>query len=415
MRSVFGRTWLALLVAVGVSLLALHLWGTALRDPQDPVRRLLSDGPPLVATAFEGEPDDAARLRRVEEGLFVHARFGDPLVPPPARQRLRDGFPVPMGPGGPPGVWIPTPDGRVLGLTAPPPGPPPLVLLLAAVTLGSGLAAAWQLRPVDRALERLSAAAERMGRGDLDVRTGLTGEGPAERLGRRFDEMAARLSALIAGRTELLQAVSHELRTPLQRLRMATELLTDERADAAERRALADRVERDLDELDALVAELLAWGRSDAGPLRPERVAVDEVLAEAAQRARGAGATDVAVAASGLWIRADATVARRAVGNLAENAARHGRGRVRLAARAAGAQVEVLVDDDGPGVPAADRDRVFEPFVRLDPARGGGGTGLGLAIVARAAAAHGGRVAVEEGGALGGARFCLALPAADAP
>jgi signal transduction histidine kinase len=415
MRSVFVRTWVALAAAVLAVGVATGAWSVAIRDPQDPVRRLLAEGPPTVEDAFATGSSEPEALGRVERALGVEARLDvDPPVPPPARRRLAEGYPVPLPPGGPPGVWVPVGDGRLVRLVAPPPRPPPLPLLVAALVGGMGLAAAWQLRPLDRALARLSAAAERMGTGDLDVRVGLAGDGPAELLGRRFDEMAERIGALLRGRTELLLAVSHELRTPLQRLRLATELLGDDRGTAAERRALAERVERDLDELDALVDELLVYGRLQTTAPAREPVDLDAALAAAADRARDAGATDVRVEGGPPRCLGDGVELRRALGNLAENAARYGRGRVVLTARADGRDLALLVDDDGPGVPPADRERVLEPFVRLDAARTThrGGVGLGLAIAARVAAAHGGALVVEEAPGLGGARFRLALPGA---
>jgi len=226
-------------------------------------------------------------------------------------------------------------------------------------------------------------------------------------------EAQPEVAQLLAEREELLLAVSHELRTPLMRLRFATEILMDE-DDPDERQAQAERVQRDIDELDELVEDLLAWGRLDAEAVRSNE-AVDvrqelERLAERAARSRegveaSVGQVDVAKLA------ADRRLLRRAVGNLVSNAVRYGQGKVELSAVRQGATLALRVDDDGPGIPATERDKVMEPFVRLEASRSVefGGTGLGLALVARIAQAHGGSLNLDTA-ALGGLRAEVRLP-----
>lgn len=227
---------------------------------------------------------------------------------------------------------------------------------------------------------------------------------------------AAPAGELLADREELLLAVSHELRTPLMRLRFATEVLMDE-DDAAARQEQAERVQRDIDELDELVEDLLAWGRLDAEAVRSdERVDVRKELARLAERASRSRDGVVAEVAEVQVTRlaADRRLLRRAVGNLVSNAVRYGEGRVELSALAGGGQLRLRVDDDGPGIPPDQRARVMEPFVRMEASRSVefGGTGLGLALVHRIATAHGG--SLELGTAeLGGLRAEVVLPLAE--
>jgi signal transduction histidine kinase len=214
-------------------------------------------------------------------------------------------------------------------------------------------------------------------------------------------------------RKRLLAAVSHELRSPLQRLRFATELLAG--GDPAERAALAEKVQRDLDALDALVAELLTWIKLDAGPaIRRAPVALARLAREAADDAARLGAV-IELDAPELTIAADPRLLRRAVDNLLTNAVKYGRGRVLLSLRREPRAVAIRVDDDGPGIAPESRARVLEPFVRLEASRTReqGGVGLGLALVDGIARAHGGTVRIGES-RLGGARVSIVLPLTDA-
>jgi signal transduction histidine kinase len=224
--------------------------------------------------------------------------------------------------------------------------------------------------------------------------------------------MAERIATFIHGRQELLHGVSHEFRAPLARLRFAAEMGGD---------GMLEEMKRDIGELDALVEELLESLRleSDPAQLQLERVDPAPVFARVeAQLAPWRGDVQVdGPATNGLepcWC--DERLLERALRNLVANALRHARRTVRLACVSGLDGVDFVVEDDGPGVPPADRERVFDPFVRLDTARtrlqGLEGAGLGLAIVRRIAQDHRGSVRVEESRTLGGARFVLHVPSA---
>ena len=169
-------------------------------------------------------------------------------------------------------------------------------------------------------------------------------------------------------------------------------------------------------QMQELVDDLLLLAKADEHRLIPRRVPVDLddlVLAEAHRLLRtGTGSVDIG-SVSAAQVQGDPATLARAVRNLADNAARHARGRVAFRLSERDGVAELHVDDDGPGIPEADRDRVFERFVRLDGSRvrTDGGAGLGLAIVAEIVSAHGGSVQVGDA-PLGGARLTVLLPRA---
>jgi signal transduction histidine kinase len=290
-------------------------------------------------------------------------------------------------------------------------------------------------RRLSRPLERLTAAARQLGGGDLAARVPpLAGRGrwwrrrhaPVDELvelTRAFNEMAERVERLVRGQKELLANVSHELRSPLTRLRMALALLP--REGAAEAR-LVD-AERDLTELDRLIDDVLATARLEATglPTRLGEVDVRALLAALAERARHdpamAGRAVTVGEGEPLTLVADEALLRRALWNLVENAAKYGAPPITLAAARQGDRVALSVTDEGPGIAPEARQRVLEPFHRLDAARtpGGaapGGVGLGLTFARRVAEVHGGSIVVEaaSGGVAGhGCRVTLSLPAGD--
>jgi len=228
-----------------------------------------------------------------------------------------------------------------------------------------------------------------------------------------------RVARAEAAQRRFVSDASHELRSPVATVRQHAEvaLAHPGRADAG---ALAGTVLDEAVRMQRLVDDLLLLARADESALlRAGRRAVDldDLVLEEVRRLRAAR-PDLRVDAAAVGaarVTGDADALRRLVRNLGENAARHARARVAFALSDPGdGWARLVVEDDGPGIPAADRDRVFERFVRLDEARsrGAGGAGLGLAIVAEVAAAHRGRAEAGEAAELGGARFAVTLPSA---
>ena len=235
------------------------------------------------------------------------------------------------------------------------------------------------------------------------------------RLAATMNEMLGRLERGQSRQRQLVADTSHELRSPIASIRQHAEvaLAHPERTTPSE---LAETVLAESLRLARLVDDLLLLARADEHTLALERrsLDLDDLVLDAARALRGYAHLEVdSTGVSGGRVRGDPDGLRRVVANLAENAARHARGRVAFSVGEDGDEVRLRVEDDGPGIAPADRDRVFERFVRLDAARArdAGGSGLGLAIVAELVGAHGGK-AVIGNSALGGTMVEIRLPRA---
>lgn len=274
-----------------------------------------------------------------------------------------------------------------------------------------------------RDLRKLQEAARAFGAGTLSTRVKLSGKSNIDELSQQFNDMAERIEASIKQQREMMHGISHELKTPLARLEFGLALLAE--PDETERmRERRDALRRDVRELDELVTELLTIGRLEQGAsqLAPMEVVVDALIDSVAGNVAN-DLVDLGIALDVSTLGAPAThvcdpkLVARALLNLIRNGARYAQRKVLLAAAGDRSGALVLsVDDDGPGIPAAERARVFEPFQRLDSSRDRqtGGFGLGLAIVRRVALVHGGDVRLEDS-PLGGARFVITLPARTLP
>jgi heavy metal sensor kinase len=288
----------------------------------------------------------------------------------------------------------------------------PLALLLA--TYAGYQVAGAALRPV----ERMRARAEQVTERDSSERLPVPATGDEiEALGRTLNELLARLDAALTRERRLLADASHELRTPLSVLRTEVQLALRGERDAAELRAALESAGQEAERLSRLADDLLVLARADQGrlPLRPEALAVEQVLAAAAARAAPvaqAAGRELSVEGAAGVVSADPDRLAQALDNLVANALVHGGGEVSLSARtAAGGLVELHVTDQGEGLPPELLDRAFDRFSRGDPARSGEGTGLGLAIVAAIAHAHGGAAGARNLPG-GGADAWVALPPA---
>ncbi len=281
-----------------------------------------------------------------------------------------------------------------------------MLLLMIAIVIAAG--AYPVVRRITRRLEQLQGSVQAWGRGDLGARVDVHGADEVAQLAASFNDSAARIEALVGAQKSLLANASHELRSPLARIRMAVELLQDS-ASPAIRQELA----RNISELDQLIDEVLLASRLDAVP--QDRAAIEKVeftgiVAEECARV-GAALDGVAGAVQG-----DATLLRRMVRNLLENARRHGgEAEVSVVLASAGGGTMLEICDRGPGVPAAERERIFEPFYRLPGAsEKAGSVGLGLALVRQIARRHGGEVECLPNGEHG-ACFRVTLPSGGQP
>jgi signal transduction histidine kinase len=274
----------------------------------------------------------------------------------------------------------------------------PLALLIASL-VGSALAA-FALRPVERMRRRAAAITAGSPRERLPVPPANDEIG---RLGRTLNEMLERLESAFARERAFVSDASHELRTPLAILRTELEIALrgKRRRDDLEAavRSAADETIR----LSELAESLLVIARADQGrlPIRTADLYADDLLETLARRfgprARAEGRTVRAEPAPGVELHGDGARIEQALGNMVENALRHGRGQVTLSAAAVNGQVELHVRDAGPGFPPEFLPDAFERFSRADEGRTGGGTGLGLAITAAIAGAHGGTARAANG------------------
>ncbi len=277
-------------------------------------------------------------------------------------------------------------------------------------------------RRVTRRVLKLGAATKRVAAGDLDARVDVGGRDEIGDLGRAFNEMVGELKVSreriaylqkISAWQEIARRLAHEIKNPLTPIQLAVQQLKNRYqprdGDDAYARTLADASEivgEEIAGLRRLVEEFSAFAKLpraeptpvDAGAL------VDDFL-------RGYshfdGKASFAPPGAPVPIRADKLLVRRALHNLVENALQAGARAVSLAVEARGAAAAIVVADDGPGIPAAERERIFDPYVTTKEH----GTGLGLAIVKKIVLEHGGEIAVDERPG-GGARFTITLPLA---
>lgn len=283
---------------------------------------------------------------------------------------------------------------------------PPLLifnwtLLFAAALVVSVIAAQLVVRP----LKRLANAADTLSR-DLNARP-LNETGPAEvcDAARAFNRMHDRLATYLNSRARMLMAMSHDLKTPLTRMRLRSELLQENE--------VSDRMKADLAEMESLVMSTLDYLRGSGNG--ESAVAVEiAALVSAICEDHPVWCRQVTVEATGtgpLVAKAQPLLLRRAFSNLIDNAVRYGeRADIRLARTGAG-EIEIVIRDHGPGIPADAIGRVFEPFFRVEDSRNRatGGTGLGLAIAREIIEAHDGRVELVN--VVGGLEARVVLPA----
>jgi signal transduction histidine kinase len=258
-----------------------------------------------------------------------------------------------------------------------------LVLLFVAVAAG-----AWPaVRHLTRRLQALKNGVEQFGAGQLHHRVEVSGRDEVAAVAASFNLAAERIEALVRSHQSLLANASHELRSPLARMKMAVQMLDGASPERAQR--LKQEIETNVAELDALVEEVLLASRLDAVQRVDKRDPVDLLALAAEEGAR----VEAAVDGASTQVVGDERLLRRALRNLLENARRYGGGEVTVVVSSGGNQALVQVCDRGPGVPEAQRERIFEPFYRLPGhAEQAGGVGLGLSLVKQIAERHGGSV-----------------------
>lgn len=464
MKSLYLRVWLT--VVVVLALFALGSGWVAQRHVNQERERMVEQGggagdriramgeliSQALPEAHEDHSQQATALRAWSERLRIPLALDDPKGQRIAAsaafdRRLAEGL-------GPQALPVPLDDGRILWVMRPPrpggerrggPEAPDggmtrawldpvrsgggLVVVLAVLFLAVAVGAYPVVRRLTRRLEALQRGVERFGAGSLGHRVDDAGKDEVAQLAAAFNRAADRIESLVQSHSRLVANASHELRSPLARLKVALGLLQESSAptspasssaqDDPIRLRLRQEIENNLRELDALIEELLLSSRlqAQAGHVQPHPQADSgvhfDLLATVAEEVARSGAE--LIAADGVTpVLGEERLLRRAVRNLLDNAARYGQGAVQAELKHVQIDgkpwAEVLVMDRGPGVPAHEAQRIFEPFYRLPGhAESEGGVGLGLALVRQIAQHHGGQAEVQtrEGG---GSCFLIRVP-----
>lgn len=340
-------------------------------------------GPPGFPNPIFG-PDLGEFLRRdlgVERVIVEMSTQGKPgriIIPIAGNRAVRATFPASPAPFGNFGPFRGPDAGRIVSI---------LLLGVLATVLVSLWAAFWLTRP----LRELAEATERF---EPDrPHEPITESGPAEvrKAARALNLLRDRVSHLIAQHARTLAAVGHDLRTPITRLRLKVEFVEDP--------SLKRALEGDLDRMSAMVEGALNYLRAGHSGAERQRVDLAALVQTVADSVAETGGDVVCELTSGRTpIVADVSSLERAFSNLIENALRYG-SRCEVGMTLAPGEARVTVDDDGPGIAEAQRERMMEPFVRGDEARPAGaseGFGLGLSIASAVIADHGGRIAFED-------------------
>lgn len=271
-----------------------------------------------------------------------------------------------------------------------------LLALVAITGISVALLAGWAVRRLTRPLTTLANAATGLAR-DLD-RPPLAESGPTEvkRAAQAFNMMQRELKASLETRSQALAGVSHDLRLPITRAKLRLERV----AEAEVKRS----IEADLDEMERMIANTLEFLRAGSSGEASIRINLNALIESVAEDMEALGAVVRIKGRAEAPLSARPQSLRRCLANLMDNARRHGKGTVEVKVVDAPRHVEIRIEDCGPGIPETERERVFEPYVRLEPSRAkhSGGTGLGLAIARAIARAHGGDVTLEnrQGGGL---------------
>lgn len=294
-----------------------------------------------------------------------------------------------------------------------------LVLTLAFYVALVLLTLTWLL-PLLRRLATLATAARALGDGDLAQRVKARSAGEIRDVEVAFNEMAARIENLVEDNRLLSRAVSHDLKTPLARLRFGIDTLAEHSDISPAQRRHLTRIESDIDAMERLVEVLLDYARFDArlSRLPRTRFELSEAVGSSVERCLPADrlTVDWRPAEKAALIKGHAAQFAMLTDNLLENACQHAFSEIRVSIEVEQGVARLHVEDDGPGIALADRERLVQPFQRgavaVTPPGGRarqGGHGLGLAIVARLAAWHRGELSIDTSAALGGARLVVAF------
>ncbi|MET3665986.1 ATP-binding protein [Caulobacter sp. 1776] len=277
------------------------------------------------------------------------------------------------------------------------------ILLILLLSVAAVTPLAWLFaRRLAQPITAFADAAERLGKDPRTPPLSISGSGEVVAAATAFNMMQERLRRYVEDRTAMVGAIAHDLRTPLTRLKFRIEAAPDD---------IRPKLAADIDQMEAMIAATLGFVRDTQRPAERTKLELSSLLESVMDEAAETGGEATVERSEKVVIEGDPVALKRLVSNLVDNALKYGaaaRGRV----YAEEGMAIIEVDDDGPGVPPGELERVFEPFYRGEPSRNRetGGIGLGLAVVRSLARAHGGDVALHNR-AEGGLRACVRLPA----
>ena len=385
----------------------------------------------LITDLWQRRTDPASIRRHAQRGPFPGpevtvydlagnlivstARTAHPMLSESQLQRLERGDALELG--GDAAVRAIRENGRLVAIgivNLRPPGPSglphrlalPLTVLALVFLMGTVVFA----RHVAKPLQQLASNAKQFGRGELGARSRLRRKDEIGDLGRAFDDMAERVTSLMAVQQELLVNVSHELLTPLARIRVAVDLITD--GEAAQAKDMVSEIAHDLVELERLLDDVMTVAKLDLArldeaskimPLQLKRVPVGDLVQKAVSKFRAQWQSHEVVVdtpADLPVLSVDGVLLRRVLENLLENARKYSDAGTPIHIRAlvADGSVSIAVTDSGIGIDEDDVRKVFAPFFRSDKSRSRstGGVGLGLALARRVVEAHGGTIDIAS-------------------
>ncbi len=291
------------------------------------------------------------------------------------------------------------------------------LVLVGAVCVGGTLFLL--LENLERRLRKLESVTSRISRGELDARVDDNRFDSVGRLAMVFNQMADHIQRLVAVQREMIHAVSHELRTPVARIRFGVQMIEDSVEDPLQIKQLQG-IDHDIQELNELIDEILTYARLEqGGPILDFQETnlidiVDQVVEEQQSVKPEMRITSVFSPDAERWKMSEVEprYIHRSIQNLVGNATRYAKSIVTVKATFGADTCRIDVEDDGPGIPESDWEKVFTAFARLDDSRtrSSGGYGLGLSIVRRILYWHGGQAFVARSEELGGAKFSLVWP-----
>ena len=295
----------------------------------------------------------------------------------------------------------------------------PALIVITTAFSGLGLILYLQLKKLNSNFRKVEHAAYKISRGDLNTRIDQKDQGSLGRMGEAFNTMAEHIQRLLTIQREMIRAVSHELRTPVARIRFGVQMIEDFSDDPSMTNQL-QAIDNDIQELDDLIDEILTYARlEEGGPIIEfQNLNLKDIIEQVSTEQQSLADENLNISytfscdTENQHSEFEERYIHRAIQNLVGNARRYAESEVKITCHLSKDTCRVDVEDNGPGIPEKDWDRVFTPFARLDDSRtrASGGYGLGLSIVRRITYWHGGKAMVSSSKRLNGAKFSLIWP-----